>query len=124
MEIRELKKVISGKMSKIPSFIDTTSSLHHLIFNDGILSINGELLKLISNKVLTEKTIFRIYTNISELLDNMSELTSNDLHIKIINYYSRLLIYLEDICITRENYEAAANIKKFSDIYYQINPIK
>lgn len=124
MEIKELKKVISGKMSYIPSFIDTTSSLHHLIWNGGILSINGELLKLISNKVLTEKTIFRIYTNISELLDNMSELTSNDLHLKIITYYSRLLIYLEDICIREENYESAANVKKFSDIYYQINPIK
>ena len=124
MDIRELKKHISGKMVNIPNWIDTTSSLHHLIWNNGILSVNAELLKLITNTILSEKTIFRIYVNITELLDSMSEITSNELQLRVVAYYSRLLIFLQDICIEEERYEAAANVRNFTDIYYNITPIK
>lgn len=124
MDIRELKKHISGKMVNIPSFIDTTSSLHHLIWSAGIQSINAELLKLITNTILTEKVVFRIYTNITDLLDNMSEITSVELQLKVIAYYSKMLLYLEDITINYEFYESTANIKKFTDLYYVITPIK
>jgi hypothetical protein len=124
MDIRELKKHISGKMVNIPNWIDTTSSLHHLIWNNGILSINAELLKLITNTILSEKTIFRIYVNITELLDSMSEITSNELQLRVVAYYSRLLMFLQDICIDEERYEAAANVRNFTDIYYNITPIK
>jgi hypothetical protein len=124
MDIRELKKHISGKMVNIPNWIDTTSSLHHLIWNNGILSVNAELLKLITNTILSEKTIFRIYVNITELLDSMSEITSNELQLRVVAYYSRLLMFLQDICIDEERYEAAANVRNFTDIYYNITPIK
>jgi len=124
LDIRELKKHISGKMVNIPNWIDTTSSLHHLIWNNGILSVNAELLKLITNTILSEKTIFRIYVNITELLDSMSEITSNELQLRVVAYYSRLLMFLQDICIDEERYEAAANVRNFTDIYYNITPIK
>jgi hypothetical protein len=124
MDIRELKKHISGKMVNIPNWIDTSSSLHHLIWNNGILSINAELLKLITNTILSEKTIFRIYVNITELLDSMSEITSNELQLRVVAYYSKLLMFLQDITIEEEAFESAANIKRFTDIYYNINIIK
>jgi hypothetical protein len=124
MDIRELKKHISGKMVNIPNWIDTSSSLHHLIWNNGILSINAELLKLITNTILSEKTIFRIYVNISELLDNMSEVTSNELQLRVVAYYSKLFIFLQDITIEEERYEAATNVRNFTNIYYNITPIK
>jgi hypothetical protein len=124
MDIRELKKHISGKMVNIPNFIDTTSSLHHLIWQSGIQSINSELLKLITNSILTEKAVFKIYTNITDLLDNMSEITSVELQLKVIAYFSKMLLYLEDITIEYEFYESTANIKRFTDIYYVITPIK
>jgi hypothetical protein len=124
MDIRELKKHISGKMVNIPNWIDTSSSLHHLIWNNGILSINAELLKLITNTILSEKTIFRIYVNITELLDNMSEVTSNELQLRVVAYYSKLFIFLQDITIEEERYEAATNVRNFTDIYYNITPIK
>jgi uncharacterized protein YerC len=124
MNIRELKKHISGKMVNIPNWIDTTSSLHHLIWQSGIQSINAELLKLITNSILTEKAVFKIYTNITDLLDNMSEITSVELQLKVIAYFSKMLLYLEDITIEYEFYESTANIKRFTDIYYVITPIK
>ena len=121
--IKELKKEIVEKLINIPSWIDTTNSLHYLIWNNGIIEINGELIKLISNTVLTEKSVFKIYTSISNSLDLISEVTNNDLQIKVITYYSRVLIYLEDVCIENENFESAANVKRFTDIYYNINII-
>jgi len=124
MEIKQLKKHISSKMTNMPNFIDTTSSLHHLIWSAGIQSINAELLKLITNTILTEKVVFRIYTNITDLLDNMSEITSVELQLKVIAYYSKMLLYLQDITIEEERYEAAANVRNFNDIYYQIKIIK
>lgn len=123
MEIKELKSIISIKLSSIPPFIDTTSSLHHLVWHNGILNINSELLKLITSRILSEKIVFRIYTYISDMFDNISELISNEMHLRIIAYYSKMFIYLENICIREENYEAAANIKRFCDIYYNINTI-
>jgi hypothetical protein len=123
MNIRELKKHISGKMVNIPTFIDTTSSLHHLIWSAGIQSINAELLKLITNSILTEKAVFKIYTNITDLLDNMSEITSVELQLKVMVYFSKMLLYLEDITIEYEFYESTANIKRFTDIYYNIKII-
>jgi len=124
MEIKQLKKHISSKMTNVPNFIDTTSSLHHLIWGAGIQSINAELLKLITNSILTEKVVFKIYTNITELLDNMSEITSVELQLKVMVYFSKMLLYLEDITIEYEFYESTANLKRFTDIYYVITPIK
>jgi hypothetical protein len=124
MTTRELKGFVSSKMTNIPNFIDTTSSLHHLIWQDGVLSISSELLKLITNTILSEKTIFRIYVNINELLDAMSEITSNELQLKVIAYLSRLLLWLQDISISEECYEVAANVRNFTSIYYNINTIK
>lgn len=124
MDIKQLKNEITKKMVNLPPFIDTTSSLHHLVWHSGIQSINSELLKLITNTILTEKTVFRIYTNITDLLDNMSEITSVELQLKVIVYVSKMLLYLEDITIDYEFYESTANLKRFTDIYYQIKIIK
>ena len=124
MDIKQLKNEITKKMVNIPNWLDTTSSLHHLVWHSGIQSINSELLKLITNTILTEKTVFRIYTNITDLLDNMSEITSVELQLKVIVYVSKMLLYLEDITIDYEFYESTANLKRFNDIYYQIKIIK
>jgi hypothetical protein len=123
MDIKELKQSISSEMIVIPSFIDTTSSLHHLVW-DNMLNISSELLKLITDTILMEKTIFRICNNINNMLDTMIEITPNELQMKIIAYYSRMIIWLQEITIDEERYEAASNVRNFINIYYNVNPIK
>lgn len=122
--MREFKNEIKSKLINIPSFIDTTNSTHYLLWQNGMLSINSELLKLISPKVLTEKTIFKIYLNINEILDEITTIVPPHIQLKVIAYYSKLFLYLEDKCIQYEFFESAANVKKYVDLYYQINPIK
>lgn len=124
MNIKETRLEVIKNMSKIPKWIDTTSSLHFLVWNTGMLSINDQILKLITNNLLTERVVFNIYNNVNELLDNLSDVTTSDIQSRVLVYYSKLFIYLEDISIYEEIYEVAANLKKFTDLYYNIKIIK
>lgn len=123
MDIKQLKNEITKKMVNIPNWLDTTSSLHHLVWQSGIQSINSELLKLITNNLISEKAIFRIYLNITESLDTLSEIITPELQTRIIVHFSKTLLYLEEVTIDNESYEATANIKKLTDLYYNINII-
>ena len=118
--MKQFKKDIIYELSKLPNWLDTTTSLHHLVWHSGMNSISNELLKLITTQILTEKTIFRIVQNVNELIDELSELTPQHIYIKIIAYYSKFLIYIEMISIEKEHYEVTENFKKFTDIYYNV----
>jgi hypothetical protein len=124
MEIKEAKSEIMRNMVNIPKWIDTTSSLHHLVWHQGILVVNDEVLKLVTRSILTEKIVFKIYTNITALLDNLYEITSTELQMKILVYFSKLFIYLEDFTLENELFEITANLQRFTDLYYQIKIIK
>ena len=87
MNIIEFKKYIKGELCIIPEWIDTKSSLHHLIWFDTMGLINGEILKLITNNILSERVIFRIVTNINDCLDMLDEITDSDTKMNITTYY-------------------------------------
>ena len=121
--MKELKNIITSRLSYIPDYINTTSSTHHIIWLN-VCDINCELLKLISNSILNEKSVFKVFTNVNTLIDVLDEITDNDMKVKLLVHFSKTLLYLEQITIDNEAYEATANIKKFNDLYYNINIIE
>jgi len=54
----------------------------------------------------------------------LDEITDSDTKMNITTYYSVLYLWLEEISIDEELYEITANVKHFSDTYYNISPIK
>jgi hypothetical protein len=123
MGIVEFKNHVKGELIRIPKFIDNKSSLHHLIWHDTMGLINSEILKLVTINILSEKVIFRIVSNINECLDMLDEITDSETKINITTYYSVLYLWLEDISLSKELFEVTANVKHFSDVYYNNNPI-
>lgn len=124
MDLIEFKKYIKNELNRIPSFIDTKSTLHHLIWFDTMGLINDEILKLITSNILSERVVFRIVNNINNCLDMLDEITDSECKMNITTYYSVLYLWLEEISIEEELYEVTANVKHFSDTYYNISPIK
>lgn len=122
MKIKEFKKLVSGKMSKIPPFIDTTSSTHYLIWGS-LCEINLSLLKLVSTSVMSEKSVFSVVSYINNIFDEMDDLVPQELQIKVVVYFSKMRMFIEEWSLEYELYETTANMKKFNDIYLQNNPI-
>jgi hypothetical protein len=121
--IKTTKQNVESILTTIPYFIDTKSREHHLLWLS-MLDIKDFLQKLITNHFLDESTIFTILTKINKILDSISELVARHIELKVIAYYSKLFIYLEDIFLENELYESLQNLKTFTNMYYNINIIK
>lgn len=122
MDVKEFRKHISSRMTKIPPFIDTTSSIHYLIWGS-LCEINLLLLKLVTPSVMNEKYVFTVVKYINEIFDEMDEIITQELQSKVVVYFCNMRMLIEECSLEYELYETAANIKKFNDIYLQNNPI-
>lgn len=122
MDVKEFRKYISSKMTNIPPFIDTTSSIHYLIWGY-LCEINLLLLKLVTPSVMNEKYVFTVVKYINEIFDEMDEIITQELQSKVVVYFCNMRMLIEEWSLEYELYETAANIKKFNDIYLQNNPI-
>jgi hypothetical protein len=119
---KEFVSFISKKMSIIPDFIDTTSSVHYMVWGS-LCEVNLSLLKLVTKTILSEKTVFRILNEINNVFDELDELLPSDLQLKVLFYFMRIRTMIEDWSIRYEFYETSANINRFNEIYLQNNPI-
>jgi len=119
-DIKDFRAFILRKLMNIPDFINTTSSLHYIIWNS-LSDINTIMMRLISNSVMRETTITKLVDTVNDIFDDIYDITPYDLQINIISYFSTVRLWLEKISIRYEFFESAANIKRFDSIYYQNN---
>lgn len=119
-DIKEFRAFVLKKLMNIPDFINTTSSLHFIVWNS-LCDINTIMMRLISNSVMRETTIIKLVDIVNEIFDDIYEITPYELQINIIAYFSTVRLWLERISIRYEFFETAANIKRFDSIYYQNN---
>ena len=115
--MKNLRIKISKEMSNIPNWINTTKTLHHQLWNN-MLDCNDILMVLIWDKILKEKSIINIAQKFDEkIVETLS--IDNKLHLEIAIYYTSVIDMIEELCVEEEEFEAAANITKFRDIYFQ-----
>jgi|688.fasta_scaffold301707_4 hypothetical protein len=119
-DIKDFRAFILRKLMNIPDFINTTSSLHYIIWNS-LSDINTIMMRLISNSVIRETTITKLVDIVNDIFDDIYDITPYDLQINIIAYFSTVRLWLEKISIRYEFFESAANLKRFDSIYYQNN---
>ena len=119
-DIKDFRAFILRKLMNIPDFINTTSSLHYIIWNS-LSDINTIMMRLISNSVMRETTITKLVDIVNDIFDDIYDITPYELQINIIAYFSTVRLWLEKISIRYEFFESAANIKRFDSIYYQNN---
>jgi hypothetical protein len=119
-DIKEFRAFVLKKLMNIPDFINTTSSTHFIIWNS-LCDINTIMMRLISNSVMRETTIIKLVDIVNDIFDDIYDITTYDLQINIIAYFSTVRLWLEKISIKYELFETAANLKRFESIYYQNN---
>ena len=123
MDIREFKKSLFDDLKVMPDWVDGKSSIYYIVWNDTMSLINTEILKLITPTILTELTITRIVKNINCYIDMVDEICTREIRMNILSFYSSLFIYIKDRSLEEEMFEVAANITKFTNIYYNITGI-
>ena len=116
-------KYIKNKLDTTPDFINTGTMSNYLTWL-AMLDINDNIVKLITPKLLTEKVIYKIYQNIEEAFETITEITPGHIELKIVAHYSSFFLKLENYLIKEELFESCSNLQKFTEIYYKKSPIK
>ena len=114
MSIDKLTKLSNKVCSQIPEFINTTSFLDHAIWNN-MMIVNDVILKLISNKIYTNKKIDSIIEEFDKEVSILVDIT-DDMD-KINKYYTMLITYILYHSIEFEVFETATNIRNFESKY-------
>lgn len=117
MKLLEIRNELEDRLKYLPDWIDCKSSLHiHVWYN--IQNCHDILFVLIVNIILSDKAINKIIKTFNHFFDEILSSYETEL-IPIVNiYFISIVEYMTILCIEREEYEAAANIKKFSDLYF------
>lgn len=118
-EILKVKKYITKYISKIPDFIDTKSLISHRIWML-ISDSNYLIVKLVSDKVFTKKSITNVVISVNNKIEQIGSLNiKNDIQLEIAEYYVKLFDYIIDLLLEYECFEALENIKRFNEVYYK-----
>lgn len=120
MKLLYLRKEIDENLRHIPEWIDTKSVLHKRVW-DTIEYCHEVLFILITDKILSEKSIIRITDKFEEYILEIVDVIEPQLHIILMAYFISVLEYLLWICLENEEYEAATNVRNFNDLYFQQN---
>lgn len=110
-----MKDLIKKMSEYIPEFIDTKCEVSHRIW-DVVSKCNSLLISLLTDKILSESTVIKITEIFSEKLDN--DLIDDEMYNNICVYYYGLIVYIEDMAMSLEEYEILNNIKIFRDVYF------
>lgn len=114
MTIIQLRSEVTGKMLRIPNFIDTTSTLDHAIWNN-MRYVSDVLLQLIVDKIIKQNTIESITKCFDLELEMIGDVTEKIFLIQ--EYYELFLEHILKRCLEEERFEAATNIRNFITTY-------
>ncbi len=122
ISISQLRNEFTTKLTRIPKFINSTDHLHYILWRT-MMECNDIVLRLVIDRVLTEKRLIKIINDFGELIEAIIDNTPPDIHLHISAYY---VVNLE-LMITRsqeeEHYEVCSNLKKFLDYYFTTTPV-
>jgi hypothetical protein len=117
MEIHQLRQEMINNMVIIPHFIKTTSFLDHAVWNN-MKYINDILVQLISDRIITDRKISVIveqyYLEMGIVYDIYDDIDS------INDYYSDVIEYMLERTLQEERFEAATNVRNFTDQYKKL----
>ena len=118
--IHQLRLEFEKMFARIPTFILSTDSLHVVLWH-ALLECNDVLMRLAVDRVLTDRQISKIINDFSDYTEAIIDNTPEYLHLHISAYYTIILEKMIMRSKEEEHYEVSANVKKFSDFYFNNN---
>lgn len=114
-----IKDVIAKEMNYIPDWINSTSQIDFMIWNK-LSCCNDVLLRLVVDKVLSEKVLYSLIISFECYLYEIIEIITEDKELRFSAYIAYILDYILSLSLDYERFEVAANVKRFTDMYYSI----
>jgi hypothetical protein len=113
----ETIKIYKDYIRYIPDFIDSKSMTHKLLWDD-MSSISNILIKLFSSKVLNHYRLSNIHQLVEPFLESIADTIVNyGLGFDVKMYYEVIFLDFISICLEREEYEIAENLKNYYNLY-------
>jgi hypothetical protein len=75
---------------------------------------------LISLRVLSKNKVFGIARRFNDYIEYTMSILDKDLKLTFSVYYTAVIQWIKEEAIKEEQFETAANIDKFENIYYKI----
>lgn len=112
---------IFEKGSNIPPNLRGKFPLDHIVW--GLIEdCNAILLCLITDRLLNKDSVERIINSFDECVEAVCYYLNSDEQIRLAMYWITIVNYMKSRCLEEEQFEACSNIKKFSDLYFEIAP--
>jgi hypothetical protein len=118
--IHQLRLEFEKMFSRIPNFISSIDNLHVVLWH-ALLECNDVLMRLVVARVLSDRQISKIINDFHDYIEAIIDNTPGALHLHISAYYTILLKKMIMRSKEEEHYEVSANVKKFSDFYFNNN---
>jgi hypothetical protein len=116
MKRKMMTKIYKAKI-KMPNWIDTTLKLHHYIWNSMSDCNNIIVYNLFIDEILSDEEIDDVIKHFDINIRKVLEI-GYDLEIAV--YYEVFTKYCIKLLIDYEHYEAAHNLKRMIDEYFNI----
>jgi hypothetical protein len=115
----KFKNNIIKDLNSMPDFIDPKSELSKEVWNL-MVEINDTISELISLRVLSKNKVFGIARRFNDYIEYTMSILDKDLKLTFSVYYTAVIQWIKEEAIKEEQFETAANIDKFENIYYKI----
>ena len=118
--IKEFRLEFEKIFATIPKFINSTDHLHYILWQ-ALLHCNDVLMRLVIGKTLSDRIIANIINDFQDYIEAIIDNTPANIQLQVSAYYTILLNKMIIRSLEEELYEVSANVKKFSDFYFNNN---
>ena len=118
--IKEFRLEFEKIFATIPKFINSTDHLHYILWQ-ALLHCNDVLMRLVIGKTLSDRIIANIINDFQDYIEAIVDNTPPNIQLQVSAYYTILLNKMIIRSLEEELYEVSANVKKFSDFYFNNN---
>jgi hypothetical protein len=118
--IKEFRLEFEKIFATIPKFINSTDHLHYILWQ-ALLHCNDVLMRLVIGKTLSDRIIANIINDFQDYIEAIIDNTPPNIQLQVSAYYTILLDKMIIRSLEEELYEVSANVKKFSDFYFNNN---
>ncbi len=115
-----MKELIKQKLCHMPDFIQTTNTLHYVLWNK-ISECNDILYNLVTGPLYTSTSIYMVTNKYNNTLDDILLNLDTGYVIQLVDYFDNNMKFLTKIMIEEEMYEGMANIRDFNKILQDLN---
>jgi hypothetical protein len=118
MNTKTLREYIVSEMKYLPAFINKSDYNDIMIWNEMSVA-NNILSKLLVDAIISDVKMTKYIDMFDNIINNVLDVCDDEEALEIAVYFTAVLDFMLSESLNNELFEAAYNIKKFKDEYFQ-----